>query len=263
MKLTKLTKTGVALALLTASIGASAMADDTVKIYTNSLSDYVSQLGGYGGEFTAITGKYSSATSTTALTTLGYVVGKTISTAGGEYGFDTFCLQQTVSVYNGSSEYYEEKNTLNPDGPYLTVGAAYLYMEFATGALPTADYTSATVCAEIQNAIWYLQGEPMYNSYTTSNDPFLESTGLVVSKFGSLTSAEAADSLGGYGVEVMALTTGNNGTGTPLQDQLILTGGPTGNGGGNPLPDGGMTVSFLGIALAGIALIRRKLAALA
>lgn len=260
MKRTKLIQTGIAFALLTAALGASALADSTVKLYTNSLSDYVSQLGGYGGEFTAITSNYSSATSTTALTNLGYVVGKTISTAGGEYGFDTFCLQQTVTFSGANTYYYEEKNTLNPDGPTLTTGAAYLYAEFATGALPTADYTSATDIAEIQNAIWYLQGEPMYNGYTTSNDPFLETGGLILTKFGTLSSAESADSLGGYGVEVMALTTGNNGTGTAAQDQLILTGGPITNSGGNPLPDGGMTVAFLGVALAGLALMRRKLA---
>jgi hypothetical protein len=253
----KLITTGVACVLVTAGLVASASADDTVKIYTNSYSDYVSQLGAYGGEFTAITGNYSSATSTSKLTALGYVVGKTISTAGGEYGFDTFCLQQTVNVYNGHTEYYEETNTLNPDGPNLTVGAAWLYSQFATGALPTADYTSATVAAEIQNAIWYLQGETMYNGYTTTNDPFLATN--IIGKFGTFAKAEAADSLGGYGVEVMALNTGNNGSGTCLQDQLILTG--QGNN-GNPthLPDGGMTVGLLGIALAGLALVKRKFA---
>jgi hypothetical protein len=256
MNRNKLIMTGVAWALVTAGLVASAAADDTVKIYTNSYSDYISQLGAYAGEFTAITGNYSSATSTSKLTALGYVVGKTISTAGGEYGFDTFCLQQTVDVNNGHTEYYEETNALHPDGPNLTVGAAWLYSQFATGALPSADYTSATVAAEIQNAIWFLQGETMYNGYTSSNDPFLSTN--IIGKFGSFTSAEAADSLGGYGVEVMALNTGNYGSGTALQDQLILT-GPGNNGGGTHLPDGGMTVGLLGMALAGLGLVKRKL----
>jgi len=250
--------TGVALVLGATVFCTRAMADDTVKIYTNSLSDNLGN-GSYGGEFTAITGKYSSATSTTALTNLGYVVGKSISTAGGEYGFDTFCLQQTVDVHNGATNYYELTDTLNPDGPNLTVGAAYLYEQFATGLLPTADYTSATDIAEIQNAIWYLQGEPEFNGYTTSNNPFLESTGILVGKFGSLTAAKAADSLGGYDVEVMALNTENNGLGSAVQDQLILI--PPTNGNPKPVPDGGMTVCLLGLAVSGLALVRRKLLA--
>jgi VPDSG-CTERM motif len=258
MKRLKLISAGCAMALLATAFATSARANDTVEIFTNSNSDYVSQLGGYGGEFTAITGSFSSATSTTALTNLGYVVGKSISTANGEYGFDTFCVQETVQVYTGSKDYYKETNTFTPDGP-LTVGAAWLYAQFATGKLPTADYTSATDCAEIQNAIWYLQGETMYNGYTTSNDPFLATN--IISQFGTLTAAKAADSLGGYGVEIMALTTGNNGTGTALQDQLILTGGPTGTGPGTPIPDAGATVGLLGIALAGLSLVRRKLLA--
>jgi hypothetical protein len=59
-------------------------------------------------------------------------------------------------------------------------------------------------------------------------------------------------------VEVMNLNTQANGQGTAIQDQLILTGTPANNGGGTPVPDGGMTLCFLGSAFGGLAFLRRK-----
>jgi hypothetical protein len=258
-------KFGAAVALLAAGLAATAAAD-TVTLYLNGNSDYVSQLKGYGGEFTAVTGAYSTSSTTTTISNLeklGYVA-NTITAPSTTYGnteagFDTFCLQESVYFKAGTQYYYTESASLPPA---LTVGAAWLYYQFATGNLSSFAYTggnAATDAAELQNAIWYLQGETPYNQYygngTITTDPYLE---LAESKFSSLTGAEAADSLGGYGVEVMNLNTQANGQGTAIQDQLILTGTPANNGGGTPVPDGGMTLCFLGSAFGGLAFLRRK-----
>jgi len=258
--------TGAALAILSAGLGLTASAD-TVTLYLNGNSDYISQLKAYGGEFTAVTGAYSTSSNTTTvanLEKLGYVA-NTITAASTTYGnteagFDTFCLQENVSFHAGTQYYYSLSNTLPPA---LTVGAAWLYYEFATGSLSSFAYTggsAATDAAELQDAIWYLQGETPYNQYygngTITTDPYLI---LAEDKFSdSLTDARAADSLGGWGVEVMNLNTQSNGLGTAIQDQLILTGTTPTNSGGTPVPDGGATLCFLGSAFAGLAFIRRK-----
>jgi hypothetical protein len=260
--------TGAAMLVITTALSRTASANDTVTLYTNSNSDYVSQLGGYGGEFTAITGDYSLPTTDGAtvgeaeLKSLGYVA-NTISTAGStsEYGFDTFCIQQTVTYHAGTQYYYSTSDTFTPDGP-LSAGVAWLYEQFATGVLSGYAYTTGsrpTSSAELQSAIWYLQGETPYNGYTTStisSDPFIVD---VVSQFGTLTKAEAADAAGGYDVAVMDLTSGNNGTGTAEQDQLILI--PGGQGSGS-VPDGGTTVCFLGLVFAALAFLRHRLSKL-
>jgi len=258
--------TGAALAILSTGLAATASAD-TVTLYLNGNSDYISQLHGYGGEFTAVTGDYSTSSNTQTvanLEALGYVA-NTITAASTTYGnteagFDTFCLQENVSFHTGTQYYYSTSDTLPPA---LTVGAAWLYDEFATGKLSGFAYTggsAATDAADLQDAIWYLQGETPYNQYygngTITTDPYLI---LAEDEFGnSLTKAEAADSLGGYGVEVMNLNTQSNGKGTAIQDQLILT-GPSHSGGGTSVPDGGATLCFLGSAFAGLAFLRRKL----
>jgi len=258
--------TGAAFAIISAGLAATA-SGDTVTLYLNGNSDYISQLHGYGGEFTAVTGAYStSSTATTVsnLEKLGYVA-NTITAPSTTYGnteagFDTFCLQESVTFKAGTQYYYTESGSLPPA---LTVGSAWLYYEFATGKLSSFAYTggsAATDAAELQDAIWYLQGETPYNQYygngTITTDPYLI---LAEGEFSnSLTKAEAADSLGGYGVEVMNLNTQSNGLGTAVQDQLILTGTPSNNGGGSPVPDGGGTLCFLGSAFTGLAFLRRK-----
>jgi len=250
-------------ALVASALGYAAMANDTVALYTQSVStpayDNNGNLLGYGGEFTAITGNYSSSSSTSLLTGLGYV-SATISSAGGEYGFDTFCLQQTVDVNAGlPANYYSLSKTggFSPDGP-VTAGVAYLYSLFATGKLTDYNYGSgrATSSDELQDAIWILQGEPVYDSHgnllNTSSDPFLQD---VITQFSSLSAAEAAATPGEFGVGVMLLTSGDSGTGTALQDQLILL--PGGQGSGS-VPDGGATICLLGLAFGGIFLHRRQ-----
>jgi hypothetical protein len=261
--------TGAALAILSAGLAATTAtaSADTVSLYLNGNSDYISQLKGYGGEFTAVTGNYSTssvATTTTNLEKLGYtantITGPSTTYGNTEEGFDTFCLQESTYFKPGTQYYYTESASLPPA---LTVGVAWLYYEFATGKLSSFAYTggnAATDAAELQDAIWYLQGETPYNQYygngTITSDPYLI---LAENEFSnSLTKAEAADSLGGYGVEVMNLNTQSNGLGTAIQDQLILTGTPPNNGGGTPVPDGGITLCLLGSAFGGLAFLRRK-----
>jgi hypothetical protein len=106
-------------------------------------------------------------------------------------------------------------------------------MEFATGKLASVgadSYTYATgsgretAADELQDAIWYLQGEVTGTikgtySFNSSTDPFLK---LVESEFGSLANAEKSDLSNNYGVMVLNLTsTGQNGQTVYDQDQLV------------------------------------------
>jgi hypothetical protein len=267
---------GAALLIAAGALCGSASAT-TVQIYVNSLSD---SLGGgtYGGQFTAVASPYSSTSAASALSSLNNAglaySSLAISQGNGssKWGFDTFCLQESVFVNNGATDTYtiSQTNSLTPDGP-LTIGAAWLYNEFATGKLGTAaasyggfSYSGAnsqTDNNELQNAIWYLQdGQAMQNGYnlTTKIDPLLT---LAEAEFGSGSPTHQVGAFGmdpdGEYAEVMLLTTVVNGQTVNLQDQLILAGG--GGQGSGSVPDGGATVCLLGLAFAGIALMRRKL----
>jgi hypothetical protein len=270
-------KSGAALAVVSVLAGAAAFATPTtVTLYKTADSDAVSGLG-YGGEFVAVTSNYSTSSASTTLANLealGYS-SNAITTANATYGntetgFDTFCLENTVSFSTATTYNYAEAGSLTGSTPdsSLTKGVAWLYDEFATGKLSGYIYTAGssrvTDAAGLQALIWYLEGEvaykgngantgSFYTSSTISTDPFYAD---LIGQFGNVSSAEVADTLGGYGVEVMNLS---NSSGTVYQNQIILTGSTTKTGGGNPVPDAGMTLGFLGAATTGLAFIRRKL----
>jgi len=152
-----------------------------------------------------------------------------------------FCLQQTVNFKTGTSYAYTTTDSFAPNGP-LTKGVAWLYDQFATGVLNGYNYTTASVrttdSAELQSAIWYLQGETPYNGYTASTigkRPLHR--GRADSVYLALETRRPAIRRADINVAVMALTYGN----TPAQDQLILI--PPGQGSGS-VPDGGSTVGF-------------------
>jgi len=240
--------------------------------YTPSVTDATD-----GGEFTLITnGGVVGTPSGYATTTI-----VTDPNESSEAGFQSFCLETNVgfpdSTSNGlptsSLDYKIGSTIINNPTEILNLGTAYLYSQFAAGTLSQYNYTStapffdgtlgtvslrAESAAELQSAIWYLEGQygatgTLFSSSTAytdaggSNNAFLS---LVDSTLG-LTSSNA--SAGAYGVEVMNI--GLPSTTPQYDDQAQLVIVPT------TAPDGGTTVLLMGIALGGLFLIKRRLAA--
>lgn len=206
--------------------------------------------------------------------TLGYASSTSTSST-----FETFCVETAVDFTPGTGYYYNQGSTTGTGvsgqngqgGIALSEGTAFLYYEFATGNLQSEataaedyNYTSGTAgysfsrvndAGLLQVAIWYFMGESLPGGYTipggysVTTDPFVL---LAEAALGGLADAKLANgTVAGdldYGVAVMQLTTGNNNTGSAAQNQLILTG--TGNN--QSVPDGGMTLSMLGMGLAGL-----------
>ena len=229
---------------------------NTVTLYQGSYSFSV------GGEFTAVSSDYSSAT----LISDGYVAGVTEGTVGGvSGGFQTFCIETGVDFSPGTPYSYSLGQTSQPltgggtgSDQALSAGAAYLYYEFATGNLAGYNYANSGTGSSrkadaglLQAAIWYLQGLQTYGGYdtpTTSNDPFY-----------ALALNNANSSYTNF-VDVLQMwtTMDNNGAYSgAAQNQLVLT---STHPNPNPsVPDGGMTVVLLGGALVGLQTLRRKL----
>jgi hypothetical protein len=165
------------------------------------------------------------------------------NTGGGEFyaatsangSFTTFCLEYNEHISFGTTYYYEVSqaakynggNTMDP----LSKATAWLYLQFLNGTL--AGYTHTQGAAnELQQAFWFLEGE----------------TGGVDNDFAKLaaTTAGTEDNNGFYGVGVMNLWANADGTGA-RQDQLIR------------VPDGGSTLTLLGMGIGFLALVSRRI----
>jgi hypothetical protein len=199
----------------------------------------------YGGEFSAvITGginysKYYNSQATAQVD----VNGQNVT------GVQTFCVEMSTSFQPGQTYSTTVGNSIvsSSGSTPLTVGVAWLYMEFATGGLATAgnsfglgsadySYTTGTgretSADELQDAIWYLQGEINNNNvnltqnndfkFSSSNpnlDPFVQ---LVMDKFGTKYNWSDITYGNNFGVQVLNLYTTNSDCQTVYaQDQLI------------------------------------------
>jgi len=162
--------------------------------------------------------------------------------------FLTFCVESQVEFTPGQSSNYTVASS-SSDGKALSVDTAYLYYEFATGALGALAPTSLADYGLLQAAIWTLQGQSMPNSdfkvATSTNN-----------KYYALALGAPTDE-GTFGVQILNLT---DSKGNPAQNQLVYTGGgPTPHN--SNVPDGGLTIALLGSSFAVMAFIqRRKLA---
>jgi hypothetical protein len=206
---------------------------------------------GDGGEFTALAPSLGVPAGYSSLATL---------SVNGVTGFETFCVEDQVDFSVGTTYYYTEGSTLQQTGAgvkdQLTVGVAWLYEQFATGALSSEgyNYTNAATrlidAGELQSTLWYLQGEPA-DSNVFPNQPDDPFTTLVINEFGSLAAAQAAATPDEFGVQVLELTSSPGDAGTVAQDQLIYT---------TPVSvaDGGTTIGLLAISLLPLVFFRRR-----
>lgn len=165
-------------------------------------------------------------------------------------GFQTFCLEYNETISLGGT-YNATIATAafaggggaagSPPNDPISIGTAYLYSLFATGALSGYNYTNgsgrAASADQLQNAFWYLEEERTLAQIGGSN-VFVNAA---LAQFGSLANAQANNNA--YNVRVLNLT---DDSGALRQSQLIN------------LPDGGVTVMLLSLGLGGLALLRRK-----
>ncbi|MHC4117528.1 MAG: hypothetical protein ACYSWO_08470 [Planctomycetota bacterium] len=87
----------------------------------------------------------------------------------GAFSFQTFCLEKEEHVGDSVHVVINEEGPTGSqaiEGGPVSYETAYLYTQFATGVLSNYDYADTTIgggrdsdSLELQNAIWYLQGE--------------------------------------------------------------------------------------------------------
>jgi len=129
---------------------------------------------------------------------------------GGSNYYRTFCVQPNVGAYQNmqATLNYENGRSTTTSGHFLTIGAAYLYSQFAAGTLDGYEYaeTSArtTSNSNLMSAIRYLMG--IYTPLDWDN-PFMD---LLLSINGSKTfwtteydPNQYYDVIGNYSVFVM------------------------------------------------------------
>ena len=198
-------------------------------------------LGGAGGEFTAIA-------DAGVLAQLGVYSPFTMNQGGYAHSFQTFCVERNEYLAANTTYDVNLNNVTVFTGDPVSAGAAYLYQQFATGALNynyanTGGGRTTGVYGEIwlENAIWYLMNPVLYAGQA-SNPYVLQANAAL----GGVAAAFAPDH-GAHGVSVLNLWA----PGQPhdpahaYQDVLIYTGVP------EPT-----TVALL--ALAGLVAVRRR-----
>lgn len=162
---------------------------------------------------------------------------------GGLPNFQTFCVEGNEHIYTNTTYNVALNDHSVLGNNYLSLGAAWLYSQFAQGTLNGYNYTGSrtTTADQLQKAIWhYMGGQEGQSGYDSSN-PFEV---LAAGHFLSDANANATAGLNNFGVWVLNLTIGNDN----YQDQLIY----------NPAPDGGATAMLLGVGLLGLFLFNRK-----
>src|SRR5580692_6325933 len=182
---------------------------------------------GRGGEFNALANASLLAINPTLS---GYSAATADATS-----FETFCVE-TMEDFNPGGTYnvdisqsikFNNGQFSAPDGGALTLGAAWLYSQFAAGTLQNYDYIDGgrqQSAGNLQNALWYLEGEissptdALINSGADGTTFYNEALAAV----GAANINNASD--GAYGVVVLNMYAPNQdgSDGTPAQDQLMV-----------------------------------------
>lgn len=176
-----------------------------------------------------------------------YAMGK--STDGTWFG--TFCIE--INEYFRDGRTYDV--TLN-DGAIsggkggatngkdiISEGTGWIYEQYAIGNFFGSIYSAYN----LQKAIWFLEDELNWNELNANSQALvtLAATSLNLSTTDNWTAVKS--NYTGTNVQVMNLTS-NNGQ-NQHQDQLVYM----------PVPDTGATLTLLGLALAGLVSIRRRI----
>ena len=208
---------------------------------------------GDGGEFGAlnVVGNTAQSTTPAGYSSLAeYTFGAGDNPSGSFAGltaFETFCVEAgNNDVYFNPGQVYNSslsENIIGGRPMTLSVGTAWLYSQFAQGVLAGYDYTTdggrGNSAGDLQNAIWFLQGEIGNPGNAFSN--------AALTLFGNTVATESVNAYTtNFGVEVMNLTDSN---GASAQNQLFYS---------EAVPDGGLTVGLLGIALLALAFAKRR-----
>ncbi|MGA2605776.1 MAG: hypothetical protein ABSC18_18380 [Verrucomicrobiota bacterium] len=187
---------------------------------------------------------YSDGGEFTAFTSPDNFVGSYVPATILDGGFETFCEQSTVYFTPGSSYSYTVVNQ-DSTGHALSLGAAFLYYEFAKGVLSGYDYVNAANryadAGELQAAIWWFQG-----NQTGSGFPSIATDPFYLLAYGDFGAAAFGANSGTYGVEILQLF---DCWGDPAQAQFVLT-PPT------SVPETGATITMLAFACGALALLR-------
>jgi hypothetical protein len=175
---------------------------------------------GNGGEFRAV----GNADLNNAVNWAAYSANTAVQ---GQY-FQTFCIEDTEYFSPGVTYSASLNNNAlygvvgHSPGTPVTLGTAWLYSQFAAGALSTYGYNyvygsgraDANNAGALQQALWYFQGEAV-----GVDNPWAELAKAALSGMG-LSAWDAAN--GKWGVEALVL--GDPGQ---VQDQLVIVPEPT------------------------------------
>jgi hypothetical protein len=173
--------------------------------------------------------------------------------------FMTFCMEYNEHLAVGFPYTYKlndraiaggaNHDLTTPGADILSQGSAYLYEMFARNTLPGYPGLNHSLNAgQLQLALWALEDEQTFAQAGGMGNPFLA---LAVTHFGSF--ALAQDNYAGPAVKVVNIYDDGDkekkGT-ENRQDVIIYI---------PQVPDGGLTVALLGLALVSVEGIRRKL----
>jgi hypothetical protein len=149
------------------------------------------------------------------------------SVAGLGATFDTFCVEGN-EYFSPPGTYNAVVNPLgavnggvtggNPDP--VSMGTAWLYSQFRAGTL--AGYTGAPTVGQLQEAIWFQEGEVNLTAAQVSANQFLQLLNVNYPAWLGYNSAVNAN--GAWGVEALNVTTLSGGI---AQDQLVIVPEPT------------------------------------
>ncbi|MBC2605813.1 VPDSG-CTERM sorting domain-containing protein [Pelagicoccus albus] len=176
-----------------------------------------------------------------------YTLGK--STDGTWFG--TFCIEKNEYFTPGDTYQVEFNDGAISGGvsgavggkDIISKGTAYLYKNYALGTLAGLDYGSSSALYNLQNAIWYLEGETRIGMNPGSS--FSSFIDIAMNGLGLDLSGIKSDYTGNQ-VQVMNLT--SRGGTLQHQDQLVLV----------SVPDSGSTIALLGLATFGLAAVGRR-----
>jgi hypothetical protein len=177
-----------------------------------------------GGEFNAVP---NAALLSVNPTLAGYTA-LTADLAAGNPNFQTFCIETGEYFYPGTTYNVTISQKILydggqfPNGEPITTGTAWLYSQFAAGTLSGYDYNDsgrAASAGDLQQAIWYLQGEEA--SLVNGGADGTAFFNTAVTALGGAVNYAAN---GAYGVVALNLwDSSNNGA----QDQLMVVPGPS------------------------------------